>query len=114
MTSIDFRYKEGDTAPALRYRVTDVNGDAVDLHTGTLAASSATLKIRTPAASAVSALLTIEGAASASYVHYDTIADFTASAGYYPFETEVRWSDGTLTTYPESGYKVVRVDPDLG
>ena len=111
---VDFRYKKNDTAPKLRYRVTDRDGDLVDLHTGTLAASSARLLMRKPDRTVLSPQLTIEGAASASWVNYTLTASTFDAAGYYPFETEVRWSDGTLTTYPESGYKVVYVTPELG
>lgn len=112
--TIDFRYKTGDLGPQLRYRVTDFEGDLVDLHTGTLAASTARLLMRKPDRTVLNPLLTIEGAASASYVNYTLTASTFDVAGWYTFETEITWSDATKTTYPETGYNTVRVDPGLG
>jgi hypothetical protein len=100
--------KRGDTRPLVDITLTD--GDApVDLTAATsvqfhMALEPNTLKVDAP--------MTVVDAA-AGHVRYAWAAADTDTAGSYSVEAEVAWNDGTVQTFPPSGYLTVTITEDL-
>lgn len=100
------RMKRGDTAPALRATITD-NGSPVDL-------TPATVKVigkRNGVAvfNRAATTKTNQGVVTMDWTPTDT-----ALPGLIAVEIEATWANGTVQSYPASGYLGVLVDPDLG
>lgn len=103
--------KQNDTSPAIQAALTDASGTAIDL-TGALATR---FHMRLPGASSakVDAAATVVGAATLGVVRYDWSTGDTDTAGLYEAEFEVTYADGTVETFPNSGYILVNINGDL-
>jgi hypothetical protein len=103
--------KRGDTAPAFRARCLD-GTDPVDLATAT----SVKFLMRDYAGQlVVTAPMTIEDqTTSPGWVSRPWQASDLVVADTYSVEVEVTWSNGTVQTFPPSGYATILVSEDLG
>ena len=106
--ALSFTMKKGDTAPALRYRLEpstiDLTGATVVFN---MKASGGTAVVTRGAAVIVTATKT-------PTVEYQWSAGDTATSGTYNAEFEVTYSDGTIETFPRSGYIAGTIGDDLG
>lgn len=108
-----FKIKRNDTSPSIQITCQDSNGTAVDV-TG----ASVQFHMRL-AGSADGATLKVDAAGSvvsgsSGTVKYDWSASDTNTAGEYECEFEITFGDGTVETFPSSGYDRVIIDEDLG
>ena len=97
-----FQMKENDTKPSLYVNLVQ-DGSAVDL-TGASVAFHMDGVINSAAV--------ITDAAGGS-VRYDWAAADTATAGSYRAEFQVTFSDGSIETFPNSGYFYVNIAEEL-
>lgn len=100
------RMKQHDTSPPLRATITD-GGSAVDFTPVTvkvIGSRNGTVVFSRPATTKTNL-----GVVTMSWQPADT-----AVAGLISVEIEATFPDGTVQTYPQSGYLTVMVDPDLG
>ena len=107
----DFYWKQHDTAPAIQFAFTDLNGNVPP---GSL--TGATVKFFMKAAG--SGTLKINGTAtivnSASWLFgYQPVVGDTDTAGDYEGEFQVTYSDGTKQTFPDPGYLDILITADL-
>lgn len=107
----DLSIRQGDTAPALTWPLTDSNGDPLDL-TG---ATTVTFVMRTltAASAAVNAACTIVGNPTQGLVTYQWQAGDTATAGLFMGEFHVTQTDGTHITSPAGGYVEISIEQNL-
>lgn len=111
---MSFSIKNGDTAPSYVFDLQDDplgTAAAIDLTDAT----SVRMKMRltkTNGAPALDAAMTVTDAVNGR-VTYDWQAGDTDVPGTYDVEFEIHWSDGTIETVPNSGYKTVVVTDDL-
>lgn len=105
-----FVIKQDDTAPSY---VADLktNGAPVDL----TPATSATFKMRQTGQTAlkVNAAMAIDADPATGRVQYDWQTGDTDTIGTYEAEIEILWTDGTIETWPNTGYASVTVAADL-
>lgn len=106
MTDI-FTIKRNDTSPALRYTLSptvDLTG-AVVVFNMRERATGAVKIARAPA--------TIVAPASDGIVQYDWTAADTDASGVWQGEFEVAHADGSIETYPNDGYIIVKITGDI-
>lgn len=97
-----FTIKRGDTAPALRFALIP---EIIDLTGASVVFNLRGVLDRAPA-DIVAALPPV--------VEYQWQPGDTQSAGLYPAEFEVTYSDGRIETFPSANNLVVQIVPDLG
>lgn len=104
-----FYIKENDTVPSIRATLQNGSGNAVDLIDATV-----NFHMRAIGGSTVlvDASATVVNAAG-GLVQYDWDAADTADVGSYQAEFEVTYSDGTIETFPSSGYIRVEITDDI-
>lgn len=114
MVDTDFHIKQGDTSPAIKVQLSDENGTAIDI-TGYQEVSfhmadpdGSTVKVDDDTSGGVSVT-----DASAGKVKYEWSAGDTDTAGVYQAEWEVTYGDGTIETFPNSGYTRILVVAQL-
>lgn len=102
-----FYIKRGDTSPKLIYTLSPLVN---------LTGASVVFNMRkTGQANIVNrGVAAIVAPASAGVVSYAWTAPDTALAGTFIGEFEVTYADGTIETYPNSGYLNVMISDDLG
>ncbi len=104
----DFFLKQNDTSPALRGTVKDGNGDPVDLTGATvhfhMRDTSGNVVIDAPA----TIITPAEGV-----LEYVWATGDTEAAGIFKAEFEVTFSDGSVATYPNTGYIDVKITDDV-
>jgi hypothetical protein len=110
----DFTWKQNDTGPAFVYTLTRDDGTPGNL-AGVNASTGVTFSLRSLADASP---LTLTGAATvlsagASQVAYTPGTGDTALAGDYLADWKVTMGNGTVQTFPQSGYLWVRIDPSL-
>ena len=98
----NFQLKQNDTKPSLYANLVQ-DGSAVDL-----ADASVTFHMD----GVVNAPAVVTDAANGS-VRYDWTATDTAIAGSYRAEFQVTFSDGSIETFPNSGYFYVNIAEEL-
>lgn len=106
----DFVIKRNDTSPGLQDTLLDPAGNVVDISGGSLVRFHMYAQDRTTLVVDASATI-VDG--PNGVVRYSWETQDTANAGWYWFEWEVTRPDTTIETYPNSGYKSVKMDPDL-
>lgn len=108
----DLVMKRGDTTPTFRARCLD-DTTPVDLSS----AASVKLLMRRYGAStsALSATMVVEDqATSPGWVYRAWSPSDLSVAGEYHAEVEVTWANGTVQTFPPTGWVTIRVADDLG
>lgn len=101
-----FYIKRNDTSPAIQYTLL-VDGTAVDI-TG----AAVRFHMARDRHIVVDAVATTVNAVG-GVVRYDWQPDDTVSAGTYDAEFEVIYPDGSIETFPNSGYIPVEIKADL-
>lgn len=111
----DFYIKRNDTSPAIKYQLQDDAGDAVDIS----GANDVRFLMRQRGGDTVKVDDNLAGNvslvdASTGIVQYDWQDGDTDTAGQWWAEWEVEYSDGTIETFPNDQYILVRVEEDIG
>lgn len=104
-----FNIKQNDTSPSLGAQLLDGSKQIIDL---TGASVRFHMKIAGGSAVAVDGAATVSNAAEGR-VQYEWAAGDTTTAANYQGEFEVTYPNGTVETFPNSGYIVVRVIPEI-
>lgn len=103
--------KAGDTAPAVRATLLDVEGDPVDL-------TGASVKFILASQGDPHTVLVDEAAeledAATGKVVYQWVDGDTDTPGSYDVEFEVVYLDGTVQTFPTVGFLSCTIGDDLG
>ena len=105
-----FYIKQNDTAPAIRATLKDTDANAIDLTDAT---------VRFHMRRAGSTTVTTDGAAiivgnaTNGIVQYNWQAADTSTVDTYHGEFEVTYSDGSIETFPNSGYIAIEITDDL-
>lgn len=110
----DFTIKRNDTSPALEYQLQDDGENAIDI-TGF---SEVSFLMRKMAASTLSIDDDTSGNvsvtdASSGLVRYNWQAADTSTAGEFEAEWEVEYSDGSVETFPNTGFIDIEINRDL-
>jgi hypothetical protein len=106
----DFTLKQGDIRDEFVAVLTDKNGVAVDL----TAAVEIKLKMRPVLGGAMKVdAVAAKFGPDVGRVRYTWIAANVDTPGLYFAEFEVAWSGGAPQTFPQDGYLVVQIVPDL-
>lgn len=104
-----FTLKQNDTSPAMTATLQDAAGAPVNL-------TGASVRFHTrrngKAAATVDAAAVIVNAAAGS-VRYNWSPPDTAISGTYQAEFEVTYADGSIETYPNTGYIDVVIIDDI-
>jgi hypothetical protein len=100
-----FQIKRGDTGPAIRYALSPAS---IDLTGATVRFKMAPVGGET-VLDQIAAVITT----SPPVVEYAWAEADTATAGRYNAEWEVTYSDATVETFPNKGFLMVSVNPDL-
>jgi hypothetical protein len=103
-----FYMRQNDTQPRLLATLQD--GDANPIN---LTGASVQFHMRTLAGSLVTNRAAVIVTAASGDVRYDWIAADTATVGSYQAEFQVTYSDGTIETFPNSGYIRVEISDDI-
>lgn len=108
MATNAFYIKQNDTSPAYRVTLKDGNGDPVDVTAATIRFhmmdADGTVKV-----DAAGSIVT----AASGIVEYEWSAADTDTVGTYRAEFEVTYSDGTIGTFPNSSYNIVKIFDDI-
>lgn len=104
-----FYIKQNDTVPSIRAILENGSGNAVDL-------IDTTVRFHMRAIGSTSVSVDADASvvnANTGIVQYDWDAADTASIGSFQAEFEVTYSDGTIETFPNSGYIRVEITDDI-
>ena len=104
-----FYIKENDTVPSIRATLQNGSGDPVDL-------INATVRFHMRAIGSTSAVVDASATVvsdAGGIVQYDWNAADTADIGSFQAEFEVTYPDGTIETFPSSGYIRVEITDDI-
>lgn len=108
----DFYLKEGDTSPSIKLLLQRADGTKPDLTGATVLfhmrdAATGTVKVN-------SGVMSVNGSASDhDSVQYDWVAGDVDTAGDYEAEVEVTLSSGKVETFPNAGYKSIKIMKDI-
>lgn len=108
MAASDFFIVQNDTAPAIEATLKDANGNAVSL-------SGASVRFHMMPKSGtakVDAAATITDAANGK-VKYEWAVGDTDAFGMFDAEWEVTYSNGTIETFPSSGFTQIRIRKEI-
>lgn len=109
--------KTGDTAPIVQATLLDADSAPVDIAGATVRFVMATSPGGGAAvvdAAAVNAQVTTGADGTKGKVTYAWVAEDTATAGSYVAEFEVTFSDGSVQTFPTTGFLDCTISDDLG
>lgn len=104
-----FNIKQNDTSPSLGAQLLDGSKQIINL---TGASVRFHMKIAGGSTVAVDGAATISNATEGR-VQYEWASGDTTTAANYQGEFEVTYPNGTVETFPNSGYIVVRVIPEI-
>lgn len=104
-----FYIKENDTTPSIRATLQNGSGDPVDLLDATVRFHMRAIGSTTATIDANATVMN----ASGGIVQYNWQAGDTADVGSYQAEFEVSYSNGTVETFPSSGYIRVEITDDI-
>lgn len=102
-----FFLKRGDTSPALQYSLLPA---PIVLTAATVRFS---MRPRGSVAPSINRAVAVIEDALAGVVRYDWQVGDTALAGRYEGEFEVTYADGTIETFPNSGFIDIRIEGDV-
>lgn len=102
-----FQLKEGDTSPSISYELTPTT---VDLTGASVVFNMTTRRGVVKVSRAAATVTTPTGTPT---VQYDWIAADTDTAGTYRAEFEVTYGDGSIETFPNTGFLTISITKDL-
>lgn len=101
-----FYLKRGDTSPSIRLSIEPV--------TITLIGAEVTFQMRARGGGlVVDAPAVIENFIGTPTVRYDWQPADTTAAGLFEAEVRVRYSNGLIETFPNSGFVLIRISEDV-
>jgi hypothetical protein len=101
-----FYIKRGDTSPSIRL--------SLEPATVTLIGAEVTFQMRLRGgAQVIDAPAVIESFLGTPTVRYDWRPSDTATAGLFEAEIRVRYANGLIETFPNSGFVLVRIGEDV-
>ncbi|MEY3308860.1 MAG: hypothetical protein RLZZ413_2898 [Pseudomonadota bacterium] len=101
-----FYIKRGDTSPSIRL--------SLEPATVTLIGAEVTFQMRLRGgAQVIDAPAVIESLLGTPTVRYDWRPSDTATAGLFEAEIRVRYANGLIETFPNSGFVLVRIGEDV-
>ena len=104
--SATFYLKRGDTSPSIRL--------SLDAATITLIGAEVTFQMRARGGrQVIDAPAVIESFIGTPTVRYDWQPSDTATAGLFEAELRVRYANGVIETFPNSGFVLVRIAEDV-
>lgn len=106
---MEFHLKTGDTSPSLRCFLLDGEGAAVPLTGATVVFSMFTQK----AVAVITRRAVTITDAPAGAVRFDWQSGDTAASGTFNSEFEVTYAGGSVETFPNDGYLMVRIGKSL-
>lgn len=104
-----FYIKENDTVPSIRATLQNGSGNSVDLINATVRFHMRAIGSTTAIVDASAAIINDAG----GIVQYNWDAADTAEVGSFQAEFEVTYPDGTIETFPSSGYIRVEITDDI-
>ena len=104
-----FNIKQNDTSPALAAQLLDGSQNIIDL---TGASVRFHMKIAGGTTVAVDNAAVVTNG-SEGRVQYEWVTGDTTTAANYQGEFEVTYQNGTVESFPNSGYIVIRVIPEI-
>lgn len=108
-----FNLKQNDTSPAIRVQLT-ANGQPVNLTGATIVAHMRGPKVgtrRMPIVFEDRAMITEN--VETGIVRLGWRAGDTARAGEFQFEVQVTFGDGTIETFPNDGYEIIKITEEI-
>lgn len=99
-----FYIKKNDTSPSIRATLKNGSGSSVDVQDSTVRFHMRKLGSTQTVIDEAATLIN----ASGGVVQYNWSANDTDTVGSYQAEFEVTYTDGTIETFPNSGY--IRID----
>lgn len=111
--SADFYVKQNDTAPPLEGVLTDADGTAVDIAGAELVLTMVPVEGGAAVIDEVEATNEQDGGGATGAWSYAWAAGDTATPGYYRAEIEATYNDGSVETFPNDGYVVVKITAEL-
>lgn len=105
----DFLIRAGDTASVIQQTLEDENGNPVDLTGATVRFHLAPVTTNGTAVLDAAATVVQAGSASMGVVKYTWVAGNTGVAGLYLAEWQVTYSGGSVQTFPNGSYVLVRI-----
>lgn len=117
MPEPDFTIKVGDTASNIYATLEDESGDPVDIQSAAITfklapLSGGTLLVAGPAVNAQVGAGTLDSSVGDVIYVWGT-AGVPATAGWYNAEWEVTFTNGSVQTFPNTGYMLVDVHEGL-
>jgi hypothetical protein len=103
-----FYIKQNDTSPSLLAVLKDADDVVVDITGATIR-----FHMRNGAGTTVVDAAAVVAGALTGEARYDWIATDTVTVGGFNAEFEVTYSDGTIETFPNTGYIQVRIKDDI-
>ena len=104
-----FVLKKGDTSPVLEATFKDYDGTAVSIAGATV---KFLVKTRDGISVVNSAMTITDG--SIGVAEYEWQSGDTDTAGTYKVEFEVTFDNGSVETFPNTGYEMLVIKEDLG
>lgn len=109
---INFYLKKGDNGPPIKAILKDAYGLPMNITGATVKLIATPFSGTTPK---INAACRIVDAVGGEVWYGEPWAPTDVdTVGVFKFEYEVKWPDGTETTFPRKGYKYFQIQPELG
>ena len=103
----DFVIKQNDTAPIIKAYLQDENGDAVNI-----SGASVDFHMSDYSSTVINSPATIEDE-TGGLVSYTWQSEDTTEKGNYKAEFEVTFADGSIETFPNTGYIEIKINAEI-
>ncbi len=115
MPEADFFIKQGDLVPALAETLEDEQFLPVDLTAASVRFKMRKIDAATLVTNAAGSILQVGDGSDGSKgdVSYSWSAGDTDEAGLYQGEWEVTFTGGSVETFPNAGFTLIRITPEL-
>lgn len=111
MPEPDFFWKQNDTTTAITRTLENAVGAADDLTGATIKFLMRPINGTTPK---INAAATTVGSATLGNVSYTPTGTDTNTAGLYIAEWQVTYAGGAVQSFPNGGYDLILISPELG
>lgn len=105
----DFHITQNDTAPAIEATLKDSDGNAVDISGGSVTFH---MRAKGETTTKVNASAKIVDSANGK-VKYEWASGDTDTFGMFDAEWEVKYSDGSIETFPSNGFTEISIRKEI-